>query len=145
MSQSNLVLDKFKLDQIIIVFTELAPRPIQSVVDISSVPSVSEPNLEGWRLLFEECISKSFKLRPNFVWKVLQVFWFSIKKKKKMYSLCKPFLSADHRRACSSDELHRFDLLYSFVDSLLQKSRPVKCRNKDSSNFQFYVQQWQWQ
>ena len=75
------------------VFTESAPRPIQSSSrDVHMyVPSVDNQNRESWRLLVKECIANIGKLRTLFLecfmnFCVINIFWF--------LDLCEPALNS---------------------------------------------------
>ena len=64
-----------------LIFTELAPRPIQSKSPFICcgcvvVPSVGDRNGEGWRFLVEKRIAKIAKLRTPFFGRFQPFFGF---------------------------------------------------------------------
>ena len=70
------------------IFTELAPRPIQTIscnVRLLCVPSVVNRNCIDWRLLVKKCIAKIPKLRIPFFGMLVQLFFL---KNFKFFGLC---------------------------------------------------------
>ena len=68
----------------IAIFTESAPRPLQSIICnvclsvCVFVSSVSDRNQESWRLLVNERTAKVTKIRTPFIGRFQPLFWFLI-------------------------------------------------------------------